>query len=366
MHLAKLRIFQYRNLRDLEILPSPGINLFSGRNGQGKTNLLEAIYFLAFGKSFRTAIPAECINHEKTECRIEGTVVHGGLSRNLQVLIGKAGKKLFLLDKPVGLEEFIGNLNLMAFTHDHLNIVRGGPAERRAFIDRAMITLYPGYMRNLAEYGRALRQRNKMLSALGGSANGVDEALLDSWDEALIGPGAKIAWQRWRYVERMKQQLPVGLWNDEKLKMHYFSTIPLEGQDLLQIEENFRRQLRKTRSADLKLRLTSIGPHRDDLKIYLNGKSLSHFASAGQQRWGLLSLYFSQMEIHRQVHGFYPVFLMDDVEAELDKTRLRVFLAYLKERSQTFITSAKGFLFGELGEAGCHFEVESGMVTRLP
>ena len=94
MHLAKLRLFRYRNIEDLEIFPSQGINLFSGRNGQGKTNLLEAIYFLAYGRSFRTAIPGECIQHGQAECHVEGTVVHGNLTRDLQVLIGKAGKKI--------------------------------------------------------------------------------------------------------------------------------------------------------------------------------------------------------------------------------------------------------------------------------
>ena len=165
MHLKRLRLFQYRNIKELEVAPSEWTTLFIGRNGQGKTNLLEAIYFLAFGRSFRTSIPKECILHGEKECRIEGTVVQGSISRDLQVRITKAEKRLFLHGKPVSLNAFVGNLHLLAFTYSHLNVVRKSPGDRRAFIDRAMATIYPGHMNSLALYGRALKQRNRVLYA---------------------------------------------------------------------------------------------------------------------------------------------------------------------------------------------------------
>ncbi len=366
MRLTRLRLYQYRNIQELEIFPSAGINLFSGRNGQGKTNLMEAIYLLGFGKSFRTAIPKECIRHDRMECRVEGTVQHGELTRDLQVLITKTEKRLLLLGKTVALDEFVGNLHLIAFTHAQLNIVRGGPAERRAFLDRAMVTLYPGHIGKLGAYGRSLKQRNTMLAATRDGKNDVDENLLDSWDEALIGPGARILWNRLNYVERLKQQLPQGLFDGEMLKLHYVSTIPAGNGGLPQIEEGFRRQLRQLRACDLKSGYTSVGPHRDDLKLYINGRSLADFGSAGQQRSGLLALYFAQMEIHQKFHGFYPVFLVDDAEAELDRPRLKTFLDYLSPRSQTFLTSAKDFLVAQVGAQGCHFEVQNGTLTSRP
>jgi DNA replication and repair protein RecF len=360
--LTKLRLFNYRNIDEAEITPSADTNLFSGLNGQGKTNLLESIYFLGYGKSFRTATPKECIRHGQTECRVEGTVEHGALSRDLRVIITQTEKKLFLLGKPVALDEFVGNLHLLAFAHEHLNVVRGAPADRRAFLDRAMVTLYPGHVSHLAVYGRSLKQRNSMLASMRDGRGSVDESLVDSWDEAIVRPGARILSNRVRYVELMKRELPQGLFSSDVMKMHYFSTINTEDIDISRIEELFRQRLLQNRSNDQRTGNTSVGPHRDDLKIYVNGKSLVDYGSAGQQRSGLLSLYFSQMEIHKKSHGFYPVFLVDDAEAELDTKRIDTFLKFLSQRTQTFLTSAKDFVLTAIPESTCRFDVQNGVV----
>jgi DNA replication and repair protein RecF len=365
VQLTKLRLFQYRNLQELEISPSGGTSLFVGRNGQGKTNLLEAIYFLAFGKSFRTATPKDCIQHGQMECRIEGTMEHGSLTRDLKIFISQTEKKLFLLGKPAALDAFVGNLHLQAFTYSHLGIVRGGPGERRAFLDRAMVTLYPGHVGYLATYGRALKQRNRILSEVREGRNRADSNLLDSWDETLVKQGARILWNRMRYAAQMKQELPQGLFGTEALKIHYLSTVTTEDCGMEDIEARFRQRLLQVRSYDQKIGFTSVGPHRDDLKLYVDGKSLADFGSAGQQRSSLLALYFSQMEIHRKFHGFYPVFLVDDAEAELDEHRLNTFLKYLSQRTQTFLTSAKDFLLPAFSEDTCRFEVRNGKVFPL-
>jgi DNA replication and repair protein RecF len=374
VRITKLRLFQYRNIKELEIVPSAGANLFFGLNGQGKTNLLESIYLLAYGKSFRTANPKDCIQHGCQEGRIEGAIEHGSLNRDLRVSITRSEKKLFLLGKPAAIEQFVGNLHLLAFTHEHLNVVRGAPSDRRAFLDRAMVSLYPGHIRYLAAYGRALKQRNSILSSEREGREIADQNLLDSWDEALVKPGAHILWNRLRYVKQMKEELPQGLFGAETLKMHYFSTVDAspamagapaaagDASDFSGIEDQFRRHLRNARANDRRTGYTSVGPHRDDLKLYVNGKSLVDFGSAGQQRSGLLTLYFSQMEIHRKIHNFYPVFLVDDAEAELDEQRLNAFLKYLSQRTQTFFTSAKKFLLASMPESTSHFEMQNGTI----
>jgi len=362
VRITKLRLFNYRNLRNPEIAPGFGITLFSGRNGQGKTNILEAIYFLAYGRSFRTATPADCVQHGQTACRVEGIVEKGSLTRDIAVTINGADKKLWLMGKPSPLDEFVGNLHLLAFTHEHLGVVRGGPAERRAFLDRAMVSLYPGHVGKLAAYSRALKQRNNVLSSVRDGKAAFNAALLDSWDEALVVPGAGILANRLRYVEKMKKELPNGLFGTEELKMRYLSTVGTDEGDISFIEEIFRKKLRSERSRDQRTGYTSIGPHRDDLKLYVDGKSLSDFGSSGQQRSALLSLYFSQMEIHFGFHGFYPVFLVDDAEAELDEERLRVFLHYLAGRTQTILTSVRDFLLPSMSGDIVRFEVRDGAV----
>jgi DNA replication and repair protein RecF len=364
VRLVRLRLFNYRNIGEVEIVPSPATNLFSGQNGQGKTNLLEAIYLLGYGKSFRTSTSKDCIQHGRTECRVEGIVEQGSRTRDLRVMISHEGKKLFLLGKPASLDEFVGNLHILAFTHEHLRIVRGAPADRRSFLDRAMVTLYPGHIKNLVSYERSLKQRNRILASARERESQIEKNLLDSWDESLAGPGAKIVWSRNQYAEQMKQDLPHGLFGTEVLKMHYLSTVAEENSDVARIEELFRDRLLQARSKDLRTGFTSIGPHRDDLKLFVNGKSLVDFGSAGQQRSSLLALYFSQMEIHRKFHGQYPIVLVDDAEAELDDQRLRTFIQYLSERTQLFLTSAKDFLLQALPENTCRFDVVQGTFRR--
>jgi DNA replication and repair protein RecF len=364
--IVRLRLFQYRNLKEPDIELGPGTTLFSGRNGQGKTNVLEAIYFLAYGRSFRTSTPKDCIRHGGDCCRIEGFVERGDLCRELAVTIDGKEKKLMLMGKSVPLDEFVGNLHLLAFTHEHLGVVRGSPADRRAFLDRAMVSLYPGHVGNLATYGRALRQRNNVLGAIRDGKMAFDGALLDSWDEAVVRPGARILSSRLKYVEKMKQYLPHGLFGaqeaKEELRMHYLATVEGDSADVPDLEERLRKKLWDARGKDRAAGYTSIGPHRDELKLYVNGKSLVDFGSAGQQRSALLSLYFSQMEIHFNAHGFYPVFLVDDAEAELDGERLRTFLQYLSCRTQTILTSAKDFLIDSMPEGTVRYEVGNGEV----
>ncbi len=363
MQLLRLRVFHYRNLDQQEVELSPGTNLFFGLNGQGKTNLLESIYILGFGKSFRTPKPKECIRHGETESAVEGTVSHRGISRDLQVVITSSEKRLSVHGKVVPVDEFVGLFQVVAFTSSHLGIVRGSPAERRAFLDRAMVPLFPGHLHLLASYGRALKHRNRILSEARESSGTVDAALLDSWDETIARDGARILSNRLRFVQRLKDELPSGLFGAEVIKIHYISTISSVSLDAAEIEASFGDRLRAARAGDQRIGFTSVGPHRDDLKLYADGKSLVDYGSAGQQRSCLLALYFAQMEVHQQEHGFYPAFLVDDVEAELDDQRLRVFLEYLSKRTQTFLTSTKDSLPTALLGPIQRYEVKDGRVV---
>ncbi len=363
MQLLKLRLFHFRNLCRQEIRLSPGTNLFRGLNGQGKTNLLEAIYFLGYGKSFRTAKPRECIRHGESEASVEGEVSHGGISRDLQVVLGRDEKKLMVHGKCTALDEYVGLFDVVAFTSSHLSVVRGGPVERRAFLDRAMVTVYPGHLRLLASYGRALKHRNRLLSQFRDSGGALDEALLQSWDETLCRDGARIVMNRLNYVGRMKEELHADLFGAEILKIHYLGTVCGEILAQDRMEARFRERLHAAREADRKLGFTTVGPHRDDLRLYADGKALACYGSAGQQRSSLLALYFAQMEIHRKEQGFYPVFLVDDVEAELDDRRLRTFLDHLSEQTQTFLATAKESLLPILPEPIRSYEVTEGTVV---
>ena len=359
MRLINLRVFQFRNLENQEIPFSAGTNLLSGANGQGKTNLLEAVCMLGYGKSFRTASPRDCIRHGAEEGSVEGLLEHGSVMRKIQVWIGPGGKRLSVHGKPVGIEEFAGNFHVVIFAQDHLKIVRAGPGERRSFLDRAMITSFPGHLRHLASYSRALKQRNRILTEArnGGVA---DEALLSSWEETLVREGSRILANRIRYVGEMKSRLPRDLFGAEVLSIAYSSSVGGATSDWQSIEGEFKGALFRARPLDRRLGTTSVGPHRDDLVLLLDGKPIDSFGSAGQQRSCLLSLYFTQMEIHRETHGFYPVFLIDDFEAELDDRRLKTFLEYLARRTQVVLTTAKSAFVPLLPGEVTRYEVANG------
>lgn len=366
MRLINLQLDQFRNFINEAVSFGGGINLLVGRNGQGKTNLLEAMYLLGYGKTYRTALAKECIRHGQSECRVTGTVLHSGGEKRLQVRISHADKELSVYGKIAGLEEFAGQLHVVAFTQGHISVIRGAPAERRAFLDRALVMLYPGHVRHIAGYVRALRQRNRLLTAEAeGRRQAVDEHQLESWDETVAREGARLLWNRIRYVKELKQELPQGLFGAEEVKLHYVATGRGDLASIEAIEKGLRESLLASRSADRQLGFTTVGPHRDELKIFIDGKPASHFGSAGQQRSAMLSLYFAQMEIHKKDHGYYPVFLVDDVEAELDTHRLRIFLSYLAERTQTFLTTAKEEMLPPLGSAVSRYQVEAGTAVRV-
>lgn len=364
MRLVSLTLYQYRNFNGQEIHFCPGTNLLFGKNGQGKTNLLEAIYLLAYGRSFRTPAAKECIQHGASEAKVEGSVEHRSLVRDLGIFLPRTDEKqLLMFGKPAGLSEFIGNFHALAFTQEHLKVVRGGPMERRAFVDRALVMLKPGYMQRIASYNRALKQRNRILGAALGSGARPDHGLLEAWEEKLAQEGSCVLWNRIQYVDRMKNELTNPMSSRESLEIRYESTASKNQNDTGGIEQEFREMLRAARNVDEKRGFTTIGPHRDDLKIILDGKPLADFGSAGQQRSSLLALYFAQMEIHLKSRGFYPAFLMDDVEAELDNERLLAFLEHLSRRTQTFLTTAKEQVLPALPEGACRFHVQQGMVS---
>jgi DNA replication and repair protein RecF len=191
----------------------------------------------------------------------------------------------------------------------------------------------------------------------------VDDRQIECWDEAIAREGARLTWNRVRYVKELKQELPQALFGGEEVKLHYLAVGCGDVSSVEAIEGSLREGLRASRSADRKLGFTTVGPHRDDLKIYIDGKPAAHFGSAGQQRSAMISLYFAQMEIHRRDQGYYPVFLVDDVEAELDTGRLRTFLSYLSERTQTLVTTAKEEILPPMRSSVSRFLVESGAVS---
>jgi DNA replication and repair protein RecF len=344
MHLARLEATDFRNLSGT-IEFSPGLNILYGANAQGKTGWLEAIYFLATTKSFRTAHPHEAIRHGCThgctEAILRGTVARESLQKDLQLLISEKSKQTFVNGKREAIIRYLGNLDAIAFTADEMEIIRGGPESRRRFMDRGIVATVPSYLGTIAEYNRVLKQKNRLLR----DASESDEPLrfgplLQPWNDQIIVLGTEIHAARIAYVARLNAHLNSQLFQHETITIRYKSS--LEGKGDLNnyhtlLTERLMFHLRNEIAAGYSL----VGPHRDDLEVLSDGHDIGKYASSGQQRSALLILDLAQMSVYHSMFEEYPIFLTDDIDAELDPQRIETLLEFLEGKSQTIVSTSK-------------------------
>lgn len=340
MHLVRLETTDFRNLSGA-IDFSPGFNVIYGPNAQGKTSWLEAIYLLATTKSFRTAHPHEVIRHNAAEALIRGTVARGGLTRDLQLLIGEKIKQTFVNGKREAVIRYLGTLDAIAFTADEMQIVRGGPEARRRFLDRGVVSTIPSYLGTIVEYNRVLKQKNKLLR----DASEADEplkfeSLLQPWNDQLILYGSEIHAARTDYVAKLRRHLRPDLFQHEEITIRYKSALEGKG-DLSDYPKLLAERLVFHLRNEIATGYALVGPHRDDLEILSDGYDISRYGSSGQQRSALLILDLAQMLVYHTTFEEYPLFLIDDIDAELDRTRIEILLSYLDGKSQTFVSTSK-------------------------
>ncbi len=340
MHLVRLEATDFRNLQG-SIEFSSGLNLLYGSNAQGKTNWLEAAFLLATTKSFRTSQVREAIRYGAGEALLRGTIAHGNLTKDLQLLITDTVKQTFVNGRREAVVRYIGNLGATAFTVDDLEVVRGGPDARRRFVDRGLVGTLPAYLGTLAEYNRVVRQKNRLLRDAAEAENPSSfTPLVEAWNEQLATLGTEIHSARVSYVERLSAALDPRLFKAESISVRYRSSLESKG-DLNDYEALLRDRLVFHLRNELTAGHCLVGPHRDDLEIHFDGREVSRFASRGQQRSALLVLDIAQINVYHSVLGEYPVFLIDDIDAELDRSRIEILLDYLEGKTQTIVSTSK-------------------------
>jgi DNA replication and repair protein RecF len=345
MLLESIEAHNFRNLSG-EILWGEGLNVIYGENGQGKTNWLEAIYVLATSKSFRTQRPQEAIRFGETLSVVRGRVARSrDLHRELQVTLQGSSKTLSLNGKRETVASYLNQLHVVSFTADELEVVRGGPEARRRFLDRGVVSLHHSYVQTLADYQRVVKQKNRLLQDLSESETGVENArsLIEPWNEQIVLLGATIHRARRDYVERLIKSLEQRLFEREEVTIRYVSALEGKG-DLEDYESLIRERLHLRLQAEMASGYALIGPHRDELEILFDGRDIRTYGSSGQQRSALILLDLAAISVYYLWHNEYPLFLMDDVDAELDKRRIGHLLEYLEGRTQTFITTSKNDL----------------------
>jgi len=341
MLLAEIEATNFRNLGG-KIVWGSNLNIIYGNNGQGKTNWLEAIYLLARTKSFRTQRLQEAIKFGEQVAVVRGKVTSGGLERDLQVTLHDNSKTIFVNSKREPLTRYLTQLQIFSFTASDLEVVRGTPEARRRFLDRGISSIRPAYLKTIADYNRVLKQKNKVLQLSNESELSLakTEDLLGPWNDQLINLGGVIHREREEYVAGLNGVLERQLFEKRDVTTRYVSSLEGKG-DLADYESLLRARIALRLQAEVAAGYALIGPHRDDLEIHLDGREIRAFGSSGQQRSALLILDLAAISLYNSTANDHPVFLIDDVDAELDEKRITHLLEYLENRTQTFITTSK-------------------------
>jgi DNA replication and repair protein RecF len=368
MLLTRIEASGFRNL-DAAVEFGPGLNIFYGDNAQGKTNWLEAIYLLANTKSFRTSQVRECISFDSPQSILRGDVSHGSVKKQLQVLLTESSKEFFVNGKREALVRYITNLDVFVFSLDEMDVIRGEPAQRRRFIDRGVVTIKPGFLNTLAEYNRVIKQKNRLLAEASESDDpGSYYSQVEGWNDQLVGLGTIIHEARVDYVGRLNSVLEENdhgraIFGAERITARYQSQLEGKG-DMGRFRELFRERLALRMAAEAAAGHCLIGPHRDDLELLADGREVSRFGSAGQQRSALLLLDLAQVTVYTSVYDESPVLVIDDLDAELDRGRIEALLSQVEGRVQTFVSTSRRGVANRYRNRAAVYLVEAGRATR--
>jgi len=331
MFIEKIELNNFRNYETLLLEFSQGTNILYGDNAQGKTNILESVYVCGTTKSHKGSKDKEIINFNKDESHIRMFVNKSKNVYQIDMHLKKSKSKGIAINGvPIKkASELFGIVNFVFFSPEDLNIIKNGPSERRRFLDLELCQLNKLYLTQLSDYNRILNQRNKLLKS------NFSPELLDTievWDEQLINYGSILIDERTKFVEELNEIIPEihsNLTGDtEKIKIIYEPNVT---------SDDFEKQLIKNRERDIKMRMSRIGPHRDDFCILVNDIDIRKYGSQGQQRTAALSLKLSEIYLVKKIIKDTPILLLDDVLSELDSNRQNYLLKNIND-IQTLIT----------------------------
>lgn len=339
MFIEDLQLIHFRNYEHEVINFEKGINVVVGENAQGKTNLIEAMFFLSRGYSHRASNLSELAQWEKDDFFINAHVVSDGVKHKI-TMKSNQGKRQILLDEKTGKRDRINRIfNTILFEPEDLKIVKEGPDKRRRFLNQEISGFRPEYHYLLRDYEKVLNQRNTLLKNIHYQPS--LRATLSVWDEQLVSIGTRLMNHRIRYLHRLNKEAGVIhkilSHGNENLTLYYQNNIIASLEDASRLKNIFKQRLEGCREEEIQRGSTIYGPHVDDILIEINGKDARRYGSQGQQRSAAISLKLSQIEIYYENTGEYPVVLLDDIFSELDERR-RQSIIKLLNKTQAFIT----------------------------
>lgn len=352
MYIKKLSLKGFRNELDGEICFSDGVNMIYGENAAGKTNLLEAVFMFAAGKSFRGCHDREMIKFGSENADIALTFESNAGKKNFSVRLSRSDRREIYREgiRLTKMSEFLGVFRAVIFTPDHLNLIKGSPEFRRRFTDMAICQSYPRYVAAVNEYNRLLSQKNAVLKR-----DTVDGTLLDIYDDRMAVLAGNITENRQKFLNMLSKAV-VPFHEDmtsgtETLGFVYRSDAG-NAATADEITDAYKNIWRSKRDSEIYRHMTLIGPHKDDFSVTVNGKAAKSYASQGQQRSAVLSMKLAEGKLSADLTGEAPVFLLDDVLSELDDNRQKFILSRIST-GQVLITGCEkksfdGFQGGRL------------------
>lgn len=357
MYLDKISFINYRNLVDNKITFSNKTNIFVGVNGQGKTNLLETIYFLSLTKSFKTNRLLDLVKFESEGFYIKSLIIKSNYKYLIEASYENDDKKIKVNNNSAKFKDIIGLMNAVLFIPEDLQLLKGSPKLRRRLLDIELSKIYSKYLYNLSSYYQILKQRNALLKS-----ESIDDTILDTLDQQLTSFGDVIIEFRLKFIEEL---LPIinKVYQDiskrnQTITINYVSSVYLKGK-------SFYDSLKQSIKRDLVLQQTSIGIHRDDFDILLDGKDTSIYASQGEQRSIVLAIKLALVEYIYSKTNEYPILLLDDVLSELDELRQNNLLVYLNSNVQTFITTTStNNISNSIKQQAKVFTINNGLIKE--
>jgi DNA replication and repair protein RecF len=367
--MNQLHLKNFRNYEELQLTFDDKVNVIIGENAQGKTNLMEAIYCLAFTKSHRTSKEKELIQWEKEYAKIEGSINRRNQTIPLEMIISSKGKKVKINHlEQRRLSDYIGAINVVMFAPEDLTLVKGSPQARRRFIDMELGQIQAVYIYHLTQYQKILKQRNSLLKQLQ-RRHITQTTMLEILTEQLVQHATIILLKRFSFLKLLRKwaapihhQISHQL---EELEIKYDTSISItEEADEKNIVNAYMEKFQEMQEKEIDRGTTLAGPHRDDLIFYVNGKDVQTYGSQGQQRTTALSLKLAEIELIYHEVGEYPILLLDDVLSELDDYRQSHLLNTIQGKVQTFVstTSVDGIHHETLEKAEL-FHVKNGKVV---
>jgi DNA replication and repair protein RecF len=362
MILRTLTTNAFRNLAHGEAAFHPTVNILVGRNGHGKTNLLEAIYFLATTKSFRTSRMASLFRFDSSNVFVSGSLERSGMTRALSVGLeaGETHRRVLMINgEKVTLAAHLNAMSVFAYSSARLEIFRGAPEEKRRFLDRGIASINPAYLEQLTRYSRVLKQRNALLQSI--AAGDAAASSLDAWNDEFVESAAVVERARRTYAAAISSEFArvVGEhgYHVANLLVDYRGS----GD-----EEQLLATLARLRREEIRARMSLAGPQRDTIEFLVDGHPAPEVLSGGEQKMIVLFLKFAKVELFRHRFDEPPLFLLDDIDAELDLEILQSLLVRLPAATQVFATSAKESFLQAL-ETGPHrrLTIENGGVTTV-